>query len=143
MKNLGLEKQAVSIKISKFNKRIQSEPLQSPQWLASFWISLRLSSIFLHCPLTYVIPTHRPQIDSTSHQKSSQNTCTHRTNLIKCLKSPSKITLSLVLDTLISLKGKPSSEGEEVRRGEQRAHTVIHMSLESNFHQEYQVIFVP
>lgn len=71
------------------------------------------------------------------------HTHTHRTNLIKCLKSPSKITLSLVLDNLISLKEKPSGEGEEVRRGGQRAHTVIHMSLESNFHQEYQVIFVP
>lgn len=130
---------------SKFQNSIKgsSQSPSKPQWLASFWIPLRLSSIFLHCTLTYVIPTHRPQTDSTSHQKSSQNTCTHRTNLIKCLKFPSKITPSLVLDTLISLKGKPSGEGEEVRRDEQRAHTVIHMSLESNFRQEYQVIFVP
>lgn len=130
---------------SKFQNSIKgsSQSPSKPQWLASFWISLRLSSIFLHWTLTYVIPTHRPQTDSTSHQKSSQNTCTHRTNLIKCLKFPSKITPSLVLDTLISLKGKPSGEGEEVRRDEQRAHTVIHKALESNFRQEYQVIFVP
>lgn len=63
--------------------------------------------------------------------------------LIKCLKSPSKITLSLVLDTLISLKGKPFGDGEEGRRGGPKAHTVIHMSIETHFHQEYQVIFVP
>lgn len=122
---LGHEKQAVSIKISKFCKGTQSESPPTPQWPASLWISLRLSSIFSQCTLTYVIPLFVLRL--TPHPIRNPLRKTEQI-LSKCLKSPSKITLSLVLDALISLKGKPSGEGEEGRRGGQRAHTVTHIT---------------